>query len=111
MQVFLDGNEPWEEHMTEERQLAVLEHGPDDRRQPGGSEQNVPGVTTDYWVTVCSACRCASCWHGEFMCGWGRTASTVEMLASVLRIEGREHRDNFSEEKLKAVCGSVRYAT
>lgn len=73
------------------------------------ADRRIPDVSTDYWVTVCSACRTASCWHGESMCGWGRTASTIEILASVLRIEGREHRDNFSVSKLEAVCGSVRY--
>lgn len=65
---------------------------------------------TDYLVTVCSACRCASCWHGEFMCDASRTAGTVNVRASVLRAEAREHPDNFSTAKLQWVCGAVRYA-
>jgi hypothetical protein len=64
----------------------------------------------DYYVTVCSACRCASCWHGEFMCdGAWLGAGTVEALASVLRGEDREHVSNFNPEKIEAVCGSVRF--
>lgn len=66
---------------------------------------------TDYLVTVCSACRCASCWHGEFMCDASRTAGTVNALASGLRAEDREHPDNYSIAKLHEVCGSVRYAS
>lgn len=63
-----------------------------------------------YWVTVCDACRTASCWHGEFMCQASGGAGTTEVLASVLDAEDREHRDNYSEAELQRVCGSVRYA-
>ena len=65
--------------------------------------------TPDYWVTVCSACRCASCWHGEFMCESSRTASTIEVRASELRGEDLEHPSNFAVGKIREVCGSVRY--
>ena len=65
----------------------------------------------DYYVTVCSACRCASCWHAEFMCQANRHAGTVEVLASELRREDREHPRYFSVSKLREVCGDVRYAT
>ncbi len=64
---------------------------------------------SDYFVTVCSVCRCASCWHGEFMCEASRNAGNVEVLASVLRGENREHPDNFGIAKLQQVCGPVRY--
>lgn len=63
----------------------------------------------DYLVTVCSACRCASCWNGEFMCDRATGAATVDVLASVLADEGREHPSNYSEDKLREVCGAVRY--
>lgn len=66
-------------------------------------------MITDYLVTVCSACRTASCWHGEFMCERSRDANVVDVRASVLRSEKREHPDNFSEAKLYNVCGDVRY--
>ena len=63
----------------------------------------------DYWVTVCDACRTASCWHGVFMCQASARAGTTDVLASVLHAEDREHRDNYSEAALQRVCGSVRY--
>lgn len=66
-------------------------------------------LKTDYWITVCSACRCASCWHGEFVCDRARGAATTQTLASVLSCEDREHPSNFSEDRLRAVCGTVRY--
>ena len=65
----------------------------------------------DYYVTVCSVCHCASCWHGEFMCEASRGAGTIDVRASELRGEDREHPDNYSIAKLQEVCGSVRYAT
>ena len=65
---------------------------------------------SDYYVTVCDRCRCASCWHGEFMCEVSRDAGTIEVRASTLLKEDREHPDNFSIAKLTEVCGSVRYA-
>lgn len=67
-------------------------------------------MTRDYYVTVCSACRCASCWHAEFMCQRSQTAGTIEVLASVLRGEDREHPSYYSVTKLREVCGDVRYA-
>lgn len=67
-------------------------------------------MSKDYYVTVCSVCRCASCWHGEFRCDASRGAGTVEVLASELLREKREHRSHFSIGKLREVCGGVRYA-
>lgn len=63
---------------------------------------------TDYYVTVCAACRCASCWHGAFMCQSSRGASTVDVRASELRAEHREHPSYFSVARLREVCGAVR---
>ena len=74
-----------------------------------GSE-SVPSAPTDYMVTVCSTCRCASCWHGEFMCGGACDAGTIVVLASVLRWEGREHPSNYSVARLLEVCGPVKGA-
>lgn len=65
---------------------------------------------TDYYVTVCSVCRCASCWHGEFFCKDSSIANVVDVLASVLRREYREHPSHYTEGKLMEVCGQVRYA-
>lgn len=59
----------------------------------------------DYWVTVCAACLCASCWHGEFMCQQSRDADTAERRASELRTLKREHRHHYSRKKLREVTG------
>jgi len=64
----------------------------------------------DYYVTVCKECRTASCWHGEFMCQKAQHADVVDVLASVLCAENREHPENYSREKLLDVCGVVRDA-
>jgi len=61
----------------------------------------------DYVVTVCAACLCASCWHGESMCDASRSADTVTRLASELDALGYEHADNYSRAKLIDVCGEV----
>lgn len=66
------------------------------------------GEERDYLVTVCSACRRASCWHDSFPCANATTASTVDVLASKLREEDREHPSHFSRERLIAVCGQVK---
>jgi hypothetical protein len=65
-------------------------------------------IKPDYLATVCSRCRCASCWHGVFMCMDSRCASTVDVPASVLRAEDREHPSNFSRAALLRICGVVR---
>lgn len=64
----------------------------------------------DYWVTVCSACRRAICWHGTMMCDEAIGASTVEVSASQLATEDREHPDWYSRKRLLEVCGYVRSA-
>lgn len=64
----------------------------------------------DYHVTVCAACRCASCWHGDALCQASRSADTTEVLASELRRERREHPSYFSVARIREVCGVVRYA-
>lgn len=64
---------------------------------------------SDYIVTVCDRCLTASCWHGEFMCSDSQHAGTKELRASQLQKLGLEHPSNFSERKIIAVCGSVRF--
>lgn len=44
-------------------------------------------------ITVCSACRQASCWQARFMCDEADTAGTLSLPESLLRAEGREHPD------------------
>ena len=61
----------------------------------------------DKIVEVCSKCLQASCWHGEFMCFESRDAGTVLKPVSELTKLALEHPDNWSDEKLLAVCGSA----
>lgn len=65
----------------------------------------------DYYVTVCAACRCASCWHGEILCRDASASNVTDVLASELRLEHREHPSYFSIVNLREVCGNVRYAS
>lgn len=64
----------------------------------------------DYFVTVCSECLRASCWHGEDLCDKSRNAGTVDRLASALDALHHEHPDHYSIAKLLKVCGTVRMA-
>lgn len=59
----------------------------------------------DRLVTVCSACLCASCWHGEFMCWQAGGASTVQRTVRELKALNREHPSHYSVEKVREVCG------
>ena len=63
----------------------------------------------DYWVTVCSVCGRAGCWHGTDLCDEAQGASTVDLRASQLRASNLEHRSNFSIARLTEVCGNVDY--
>jgi len=63
----------------------------------------------DYHVTVCSACLCASCWHGEFMCSKAVGAGTTTRLRPELDRLNREHPSHYDREKLRRVTG--RYPT
>jgi hypothetical protein len=63
----------------------------------------------DRVITVCSACLCASCWHGEFMCQESGVAGTVEKTVRELDALGREHRSNYSVSKVTDVCGDAGY--
>lgn len=61
----------------------------------------------DRLVTVCSACLCASCWHGELMCGDARGGDTVDLPVRELRRLRREHPSYYSAAKVREVCGGV----
>ena len=65
-----------------------------------------PEAGGDYIVIVCSVCRTASCWHGEFMCEASRSAGIVKVPASKLRVEDREHPCNYSVAKILEVYGA-----
>jgi hypothetical protein len=42
-------------------------------------------------VTVCSACKQASCWQGKFYCDHYKTAGTVRLTIEKLRRLDLEH--------------------
>jgi hypothetical protein len=67
----------------------------------------MPPDPNDRLVTVCAACLCASCWHGEFMCYEAIGANTVQRTVGELRKLNREHPSAYSVEKVRRVCGSV----
>ncbi len=50
-------------------------------------------------VTVCSACKCASCWQGIYMCEAAANAGTVELSFSELEALDREHPRFWSGEE------------
>lgn len=56
-------------------------------------------------ITVCAACRCASCWHGEFYCEDAKAADVTEVPRRVLIAEGNEHPGHFSDAKIAEVWG------
>ncbi len=61
----------------------------------------------DRLVTVCAACWCASCWHGEFMCSDAGGASTLRVPVRQLRRLKREHSSHYSAAKVRRVCGDA----
>jgi hypothetical protein len=60
----------------------------------------------DRMVVVCSACFCASCWHGDFMCDDARIAGVVSKPVVELDQLKREHPDNYSEKRIKEIYGA-----
>lgn len=58
-------------------------------------------------IAVCSECRTASCWYGEFQCDRSLGAGIVLVKRSYLAKEKREHPLYWSSEKLLEVCGSA----
>lgn len=58
-------------------------------------------------IEVCSECKRASCWYGEFMCDGAKNASTIKMQISELRALDLESERFWSDEKLVEVYGSA----
>jgi len=63
----------------------------------------------DYWVTVCSSCLRACCWHGIFYCDEYQSAGTTKRKASELRKLKKENYSYFSIKNLVDTCGDVEY--
>ena len=53
----------------------------------------LPKERARYTVTVCAACRRASCWQGKFYCEEYRTAETAEETRTALAILNLESSD------------------
>jgi hypothetical protein len=56
-------------------------------------------------IEVCSECKCASCWYGEFMCHEAARAGTKKYTVSDLRKLDLENEDNWSDDKMKSIYG------
>ena len=59
----------------------------------------------DYKVTVCDKCKCASCWHGIYMCYDSDIAGTQEIFLSKLRKMSLESDDYWTPEHLEKITG------
>ena len=72
-------------------------------------EDNTLEVAEDFEnkiVEVCSNCKCASCWHGRFMCDESATADLEKYTVSQLREMGTiENEDNWSDETMTKIYG------
>jgi hypothetical protein len=58
-------------------------------------------------IEVCSECRTAACWYGEFMCDMAQNASTILVSQKILADEKREHPSYWSDEEMGKIYGEV----
>jgi hypothetical protein len=56
-------------------------------------------------ITVCAACKMATCWWGLFMCNEARNANVVDMPVSELIKLGREHPSFLTPESVEKYTG------
>ncbi len=59
---------------------------------------NMPRERATYTVTVCSACRRASCWQGKWYCEDYKTAGTAQETRSALTILDLEAKHYWTPE-------------
>lgn len=57
-------------------------------------------MNDDKLIMVCSACKTASCWYGEFMCSLSRQSDTELKTIKELKELKLESFDNWSNKKL-----------
>ena len=55
----------------------------------------------DRKVTVCAACKMATCWQGIFMCQESQHANVIDLPISELKKLDLEHPSYWSVEHLK----------
>jgi len=69
-------------------------------------ESSAEAKATDYLVTVCSACKRASCWQAIFFCDDFFEAGTVQMYKSELLLLGLENESYLvSDDELSKQAG------
>lgn len=64
---------------------------------------------SDWKVTVCDKCLCASCWYGILLCAESSGAGTVQKLASELDSLKLEHPSWYSVDEIRKHTGHVEY--
>jgi len=71
--------------------MALDVRRPKNYRRAWNGEAAADHLHYDWTITVCSACKCATCWQGEFYCQDYRTAGTVEITIREARALNREN--------------------
>lgn len=56
-------------------------------------------------IMVCSACKTASCWHGEFMCDDAKHADTELKTVAELHKFNLEREDRWSDQTMQEIYG------
>lgn len=66
------------------------------------------GLSENKLIEVCSACKRACCWYGEFMCENNKDASTeIKTVKELRELKAGEHEDYWSDEYMKKVYGNA----
>ena len=61
----------------------------------------------DKVIEVCSECKTASCWYGEFMCEGAKDADTMLIIVSELRkLKTGESEDYWSDNIMQQFYGN-----
>jgi len=59
-------------------------------------------------IEVCSACKCASCWYGEFICDDAQNASTeLKTVKELRKLNTHENEQYWSDEYMKRIFGEA----
>lgn len=71
------------------------------RKPPSRTSRSnrLPRETPTVTVTVCEACRRASCWQGEFCCDDYKTAGTTQETRGALALLNLESRHYWTRKK------------
>ena len=95
----------FDRYLGDLRDIDIMIYEPLERR---GEEMTVTTVKyRDKLIEVCSECKKASCYHGEFMCDEARYAGTELMSRKELDKLKLEHPSRYSNKKLMKVFGQI----